>query len=97
MRARAEVTLVAYARLRPQEARALQWGDVGERTLRVERAAAGCSIKRTKTEELRTVRLLPPLGADLRNLRDDVDAAEDEMLIFPTARGSLMCDEDWRN
>jgi integrase len=55
------VAVLAYAGLRPQEARALQWSDIGDRTIRVERAAAGTGMKATKTEELRTVRLLPPL------------------------------------
>ena len=33
------VSLMAYAGLRPGEALALQWGDVGENTLLVERSA----------------------------------------------------------
>ena len=64
------VSVLAYAGLRPQEARGLQWGDVGLRTLRVERAAAGSTIKSTKTEELRTVGLVPPLADDLKRWRE---------------------------
>lgn len=41
------VSVLAYAGLRPQEARALRWGDIGERSIRVERAAAGCTVKTT--------------------------------------------------
>ena len=63
------VATLAYAGLRPQEARALRWCDVGERTIRVERAAAGSSIKATKTEELRRSALLAPLADDLGSLR----------------------------
>jgi integrase len=51
------VSVLAYAGLRPEEARALRWSDVGERTIRVERAAAGSAIKATKTGKIRTVRL----------------------------------------
>jgi integrase len=78
------LTMLAYAGLRPQEARALQWRDVGERTICVERAAAGSSIKATKTEELRTVRLLKPLSEDLASLRGD---SSEEALVFPHVRG----------
>jgi integrase len=35
------VSVIAYAGLRPEEVRALEWGDIGSRTVRVERAAAG--------------------------------------------------------
>jgi len=41
----------------PRRRRGPRWSDIGERTIRVERAAAGTGIKATKTEELRTVRL----------------------------------------
>lgn len=50
------VSVLAYAGLRPEEARALRWEDVGERTIRVQRAAAGSTVKETKTDEIRTVR-----------------------------------------
>jgi len=91
------VSVLAYAGLRPEEARALQWGDIGERTLRVERAAAGGSIKSTKTEKLRTVRLLPPLGSDLRQWRQTSGNPDERSLVFPTSRGTLWSDYDWRN
>ena len=39
------VSVLAYAGLRPEEARALRWEDVGERTIRVERAAAGSTVE----------------------------------------------------
>lgn len=35
------ISVLAYAGIRPQEARALQWGDIGRRMMRIERAAAG--------------------------------------------------------
>ena len=92
------VSVLAYAGLRPQEARALRWGDIGERTLRVERAAAGSSVKVTKTEKLRTVRLPAALREDLEAWRSEsATRGAHASLVFPTARGTLMSDEDWRN
>jgi integrase len=51
------VSLMAYAGLRPGEARMLRWGHVQERTL---------VIGAAKTGSRRTVRLLEPLAHDLR-------------------------------
>ena len=64
------VSAMGYGGVRPQEARALRWGDVGQRTVRVERAASGRSVKSTKNEKLRTGRLLPVLAADLALWRE---------------------------
>ena len=90
------VSVLAYAGLRPEEARALRWEDVGERTIRVERAAAGSTVKETKTDEIRTVRLLEPLSRDLAQWRERCGGAA-AGLVFPTSRGTLWTDFDWRN
>jgi integrase len=58
------VSLLAYAGLRPQEARALRWGHVGERTLTVHAPKT-----RRHRQEPRSVRLLAPLAQDLREWR----------------------------
>jgi integrase len=58
------VSLLAYAGLRPQEARTLRWGHVGERTLIVHAP----KTRRHRTEP-RSVRLLAPLAQDLREWR----------------------------
>lgn len=64
------VSVLAYAGLRPGEALALRWGDVRERTILVQRASDGYGgVKTTKTRSARTVRLLAPLAADLREWR----------------------------
>ena len=89
------VSVLAYAGLRPEELRALRWSDVGERTLLVERAAAGSSIKGTKTERIRSVRLLGPLAVDLRRWREASPSQSE--LVFPTPRGAVWTDYDWRN
>ena len=54
------VSLMAYAGLRPGEARELRWGHVLDHTL---------VIGAAKTGRRRTVRLLDPLAADLREWR----------------------------
>lgn len=54
------VSLLAYAGLRPQEARRLRWGHVHDRTL---------VVGAPKTRQRRTVRLLEPLAQDLREWR----------------------------
>ena len=89
------VSVLAYAGLRPGELRALQWSDVQERTILVERAAAGRTIKATKTEKIRSVRLLEPLAEDLQRWREASPSKCD--LVFPTARGTVWTDYDWRN
>ncbi len=54
------IGLLAYAGLRPQEALALRWSDVRERTLLVEKAADGQGgVKTTKTGQARTARPRP--------------------------------------
>jgi integrase len=89
------LSVLAYSGLRPEEVRALRWSDVHERTLLVERAAAGSSIKATKTREIRSVRLLEPLAEDLSRWRE-ASPSESE-LVFPTQRGTVWTDYDWRN
>jgi integrase len=91
------ISVLAYAGLRPQEARALQWGDVGLRMLKIERAAAGTSVKSTKTGKLRTVGLVPPLANDLRAWRQVSGSPDDTALVFATNGGTLWTDDDWRN
>jgi hypothetical protein len=60
---------LAYAGLRPGEALAPTWSHIRDRTILVERAVALGELKTTKTARTRTVRLLAPLAADLREWR----------------------------
>jgi integrase len=89
------LSVLAYSGLRPEEVRALRWTDVDARTLLVERAAAGSSIKATKTREIRSVRLLEPLAEDLSRWREA--SPSQSGLVFPTQRGTVWTDYDWRN
>lgn len=90
------VAVLAYAGLRPQEARALRWSDVTRRTILIERAAAGSEIKGTKTNAIRSVRLIEPLAEDLRRWREAVSPGASD-LVFPTPRGTVWTDYDFRN
>ena len=60
--------LLAYAGLRPEEALALRWIDVG-RLLVIDRAFTHGEEKGTKTNQRRTVEIIKPLAADLEALR----------------------------
>ena len=63
------MSLLAYAGLRPGEALSLHWADVRDRTLLIQHGLSDGAIKDTKTEDHRTVRLLAPLAADLKEWR----------------------------
>jgi integrase len=90
------VSVLAYSGLRPGELRALRWGDVRERTILVQRSAdPDGNAKPTKTRSVRTVRLLAPLAADLKEWRmasgrPNVDAA-----VFPGGNGQAWTKDDW--
>jgi integrase len=68
------VSLMAYAGLRPGEARTLRWGHVQERTL---------VIGAAKTGRRRTVRLLEPLAQDLREWRMACGRPGDDRPVIP--------------
>ena len=90
------IGLLAYAGLRPQEALALRWDDVRERTLLVEKAADGQGgVKPTKTGQARTVRLLAPLAGDLAQWRFSLDPPDDA-LLFPNGSGGVWNDPAWQ-
>ena len=89
--------LLAYAGLRPSEALALRWRDVGRWSLRVERALSNGVEKSTKTGKIRTVRLLGPLADDLEAWRDRAGKPKLDSFLFTKADGSSWTDFDWRN
>jgi integrase len=68
------VSLMAYAGLRPWEARTLRWGHVQERTL---------VIGAPKTGWRRTVRLLDALAQDLREWRMASGRPGDDRPVIP--------------
>lgn len=93
------ISLLAYSGLRPQEALALQWGDIRERTILVERAVSLGREKDTKTIAHRTVRLLAPLREDLLEWRLRTGRPTDRALVFPGPEGRLWSKttyDNWR-
>ena len=78
---------------------ALRWGDVRENTILVQRAVSLGGVKGTKTGANRTVRLLTPLAADLREWRLRSGRPDDRALILPGASGSPWTEpayQSWR-
>jgi integrase len=81
--------VLAYAGLRPGEALALRWRDVGERTL---------MVYASKTDRRRSVRLLAPLSDDLAGWRTAVGEPAGETVIFPGHDGEAWSEaayKDW--
>jgi integrase len=91
------VSVLAYAGLRPGEALGLRWGDIGERTILVERAASLGEIKSTKTRATRSVRMVAPLKAELAELRMRCGRPDDDELVFPAHDGNPWDADDWKN
>jgi integrase len=94
------LSVLAYAGLRPAEALALRWHDLREQTLLVERALSLGSEKDTKTTKHRTVRLLAPLAADLREWRMRSGRPAVSELIFPARDDKPWTDaayDSWRS
>lgn len=91
------ISVLAYSGLRPGEALALRWGDIRERTIRVDKAISLGEERATKTRQNRTVRLLAPLAADLAKWRLASGASDDQDLVFPTRDGKPWAETDYRN
>jgi integrase len=93
------ISVLAYSGLRPGEALALRWGDVRESTLLVQRALSLGKEADTKTRQHRTVRLLPPLRADLAAWRLASGRPEHSGLVFPGRDGAPWTEpayQSWR-
>ncbi len=91
------LVVLAYAGLRPQEALALPWCNVRDRTLLIDRAQSDEGAKTTKTGRTRSVRLLAPLAVDLAAWRLASGRPEGDQLVFPKRSGGLWRDHDWAN
>jgi integrase len=84
------ISVLAYAGLRPQEARALRWGQVRDRTL---------VVNASKTGRRRTVRLLGPLATDLAAWRMACGRPADTVPVFPGQDGEPWSEaafQSWR-
>lgn len=92
------ISVLAYAGLRPQEAMALTWGDIGAQTIQVDKALSFGEVKETKTRRDRTVRLLTPLVVDLNEWRSQTAGdTSSPSLVFPKKSGGAWSDPDYRN
>jgi integrase len=90
------VAVLAYAGLRPAEALALRWGDIGEESILVQRALTDGAEKATKTGRHRTVRLLPSLRRDLLAWRLASGNPGDAAYVFPDGHGRAWDDGRYR-
>jgi integrase len=91
------LVLLGYAGVRPQEALALEWRHVRERTLLVERALSDGRLKALKNRrQPRTVSLLAPLIEDLNAWRAAA-VSSSTVPVFPSAAGMFWRSTDWRN
>ena len=90
--------MLAYAGLRPGEALALTWSHVRDRTLLIDGRGERRRGRQDKTRRRRTIRLLPPLGADLAEWRLRAGRPPDDALVFPGHDGgpwSLAAYKNW--
>jgi len=91
------ISVLAYAGLRPDEALALRWRNIGKNTIRVERGSSDGKEKSTKTGRSRSVRLLAPLADDLAAWRTASSHGLDDDLVFPRPDGAMCTIDDWKN
>jgi integrase len=91
------VSVLAYAGLRPGEALALRWGDIGQQTIQIDKALSLGDEKGTKNRRNRTVWLLGPLTTDLAEWRLASGRPEENQLIFPTRAGAPWAQHDYQN
>lgn len=94
------VSILSYAGLRPGGALALTWGDLGQRTIGVDKAVADGVVGPTKTGAARSVPLLAPLRQELQLWREfGRKRPGDDALLFPGHDGrpwSRTAVNNWR-
>jgi len=82
------VSILAYAGLRPGEARELTWGNVHDKTI---------VVNASKTGQRRTVRLLTPLASDLAAWKLDCTATASADPVFPSVDGRAFTVEAFKS
>jgi integrase len=91
------LVVLGYAGMRPQEALALEWRHVRERTLLVERAVSDGQLKALKNRrQPRTIELLAPLREDLDAWRCATSSSPTAP-VFAAGSGGFCRATDWRN
>jgi integrase len=91
------VTLMSYAGLRPGEALALTFGDIGKRTIAVDKAVADGEERQTKTGRVRTVPLVSHLAGDVAEYREARRDPPDHALVFPSGTARYWSRPDFSN
>lgn len=104
------ISVMSYAGLRPQEALALTFRDIGNRTISVDKAIRSADSNEgpgrsekgpTKTEKARAVTLVRPLADDIDGLRSARGNPGARELLFPSPAGddywSPSAFGNWRN
>jgi integrase len=91
------VSVLAYAGLRPSEALALTWRDIGVQTISVDKALALGEVRSTKTRRRRVVKMLAPLAADLKAWRLASGMPDSGRPVFPMRDGRFWTDTAYRN
>jgi integrase len=92
------ISVLAYAGLRPEEALALEWRHVRDKTLLVEQALSDGRLKGQKNRRPpRNVDLLPSLRKDLAEWKLACGRPKEAVLVFPARDGGLWSDDDYRN
>ena len=94
------ISLLACAGLRPGEALALAWGDLGDKTVLVDKRVALGEIKdgaKSSRRARRSVRLLEPLAHDLLEWRLASGRPTDSQLVFPMSDERPWSDTAYRN
>jgi integrase len=94
------VTLMSYAGLRPGEALALTWADIGSNTIAVDKSVRDGAEAPTKTGAVRTVPLVAPLQSDLDHLRWACGLPTGDRLVIPATDGNYWSRSEfnnWRN
>jgi len=85
-------SLISLAGLRPQEARALTWGDIGPALLTIDKAVSGNEIGPTKTYGIRTVEIVGALRRDL----DAAGGGDADELVVAERGGGVVDFDNWR-
>jgi integrase len=91
------IYLMSYGGLRPGEALALTWGDVGHRTLTIDKAIALGESGPTKTRTNRTAPLVAPLADNLAELRKARGNPGDDELVIPSMNGGPWTQSQYNN
>lgn len=91
------VSLMSYAGMRPAEALALTWDDIGAHTIEINKAVRDAEEAPTKTGGIRTVPLSAPLQADLDDLYWASGAPRKHGLVIPSIDGDYWTPSEIRN